>query len=160
MPRKTLLVAPHAAQNKAMRRLLADAGGDSFEIDWVPSLSDAVAYLKQEQGNIDAIIASLTLPDSLGISTFERLFAASAAAPILILIAGRDEGIARCALRHGAQDYLLEEEFNGDSLFKALTRMRERSIYERALGMNHVSAARAMPVRMMHWSQHDFLVRE
>src|SRR6185437_11738584 len=60
-----------------------------------------------ESGALAAVLLDLSLPDSEGIQTFDRIFRAAPHIPILILCAAADEGIAKTAVQRGAQDYLV-----------------------------------------------------
>src|SRR4029450_861191 len=76
---------------------------------------------------ITALLVHLLLPDSHGIDTFDRLFYAAPQIPILVLTASQEEDIARLAVRHGAQDYLLKTRLDDYLLPKAIRSMVERA---------------------------------
>ncbi len=78
-------------------------------------------------------MVDLFLPDSHGIETFERLFHAAPHIPILVLSAAQDEEVAKLAVQHGAQDYLLKNHLDGYLLSKALVTMIERAAITEAL---------------------------
>ena len=79
------------------------------------------------------MLVDLFLPDSHGIETFDRLFRAAPQIPILVLSAAQDEDIAKLAVQHGAQDYLLKDRLDGYLLPKALRSMIERAANAEAL---------------------------
>jgi diguanylate cyclase (GGDEF)-like protein/PAS domain S-box-containing protein len=134
MSRKVLLVLSDAAEAKAVRRSLADSRDGPFKIEWVSRCADASSRLGNQAGEeIAAVVVDLSLPDSDGIETFDQLLRASPHTPILVLSHLRDEDVARLAVQHGAQDYLLQERLDGYSLSKALSNMLERSAYAEAL---------------------------
>ena len=89
---------------------------------------------------IAAIVVGLCLPDSQGIETFDTLFRAAPDVPILVLSRLRDENVARLAVQHGAQGYLLEESLDGNSMPQALTSALERSANLEALFMERERA--------------------
>jgi len=74
----------------------------------------------------------LSLPDSHGIKTFDKLFSAAPDIPILILGNG-NEPLAKEAVAHGAQDYLLAGHVDSYSLPRALRNAIERKAVEDAL---------------------------
>ena len=80
-----------------------DAG--SFEVEWVRQLSQGLERLSKK--GIAAILLDLSLPDSEGIATFDKLFATSPDVPILILAGDGSEALAKEAVSRGAQDYLV-----------------------------------------------------
>ncbi len=78
-------------------------------------------------------MVDLFLPDCHGIETFDRIFHAAPQIPILILSAAQDEEVARLAVQHGAQDYLLKSHLDEYLLSKALDSMVERAAIAEAL---------------------------
>jgi len=129
-----LLVLADAAEAKAIRRLLITACDGPFKVEWLSSCADAIKRLGQPGGEeIAAVVIDLSLPDSQGIETFDTLMCASPHVPILILSHLRDENVAKLAVQHGAQDYLLQERLDGYLLSKALNNMLKRSLYAETL---------------------------
>jgi diguanylate cyclase (GGDEF)-like protein/PAS domain S-box-containing protein len=134
MSRKILLILADAAQAKVARRALVSTRRVHLEIEWVNRCRDAIERLESaEAGDIAAVVLDLVLPDCQGIETFDRVFRASPHIPILVLSRSCDEDIARLALRRGAQEYLLEERLDGDSLSTGLISMLERSVHTQTL---------------------------
>jgi len=132
--RNVLLVMADAAEAWAVRRSLIKARDDPFKVEWVNGCNDAIKRLVNQGGEeIAAVVVDLSLPDSQGIETFDTLLRASPHVPILVLSHLRDEDVAKLAVQHGAQDYLLQERLDGYSLSKALNNMLERSAYAEAL---------------------------
>ena len=82
------------------------------------------------EGNIDAILLDLGLPDSQGLNTFEKIHAAAQKVPILILTAFKDDALALEAVRRGAQDYLIKGKIDGSTLARAITYAIERKKLE------------------------------
>lgn len=88
------------------------------------SLSDAVSGL-----NIfipDIILLDLTLPDSTGIETFERINQLCPAIPIVILSGMEDTNLAVQAITMGAQDYLQKSDFDEKLLSRSIRYSIER----------------------------------
>jgi len=132
--RNVLLVMADAAEAWAVRRSLSKARDDPFKVEWVSACEDAIKRLSDTGGEeIAAVVVDLSFPDSQGIETFDTLSRASPHVPILVLSHLRDEDVAKLAMQHGAQDYLLQERLDGYSLSKALNNMLERSAYAEAL---------------------------
>ena len=82
---------------------------------------------------IAAVLVDLLLPDSDGVATFDRLFRAAPQIPFLVLSSSQDEAIAKLAVQHGAQDYLLKERLDFYLLPKMLGSMIERATIAEAL---------------------------
>jgi diguanylate cyclase (GGDEF)-like protein/PAS domain S-box-containing protein len=134
MSRNILLILADAAQATAVRHSLVNAREGPFKVEWVSSCSDAIKRLgSQGEEEIAAVVVDLFLPDSQGIETFDTLLRAAPCVPILVLSQLLDEDVARLAVNHGAQDYLLQERLDGYSLPKALSNMLERSAHAEAL---------------------------
>jgi diguanylate cyclase (GGDEF)-like protein/PAS domain S-box-containing protein len=74
-----------------------------------------------------AILVDLTLPDSRGIETFDRLFEVAPQIPIMILCTPQEEETAKLAVQCGAQDYLFKAHLDAYLLPKAVQSMIERA---------------------------------
>ncbi len=127
---KILLVENDPAAADKIRAALSAAGSGSFDVIWVRQLSEALARLTRK--GIGAILLELSLPDSQGMETFDKLFAAAPDIPILVLGNG-NEALAKEAVGRGAQDYLLAGHLDSYSLPRALRNAIERKVVEDAL---------------------------
>jgi len=123
-----LLIENDAADSQAIQDILV---GDPLDIQCAKSLSEALERLAGR--NIVAILLNLSLPDSEGIETFDQIYAAAPALPILILGNSAVESIAIHAVQRGAQDYLLKPHLNSHTLPRALHNMIERKLLKEAL---------------------------
>lgn len=112
---------------------VALAAGDagSFEVEWARQLSQGLERLSKK--GIAAILLDLSLPDSEGVATFDKLFATSPDVPILILAGDGSEVLAKEAVSRGAQDYLVAAHLDTYSLQRALRNAVERKGIEDAL---------------------------
>src|ERR1700736_633683 len=128
---KILLIQGDSADAKVVREALSQASDGTFEVEWVRSCSEGVQRLASEgklrTARIAAVLVDLFLPDSQGIETFDRLFSTAPQIPILILSGRQNEGVARLAMQHGAQDYLLKDRLDSYLLPKAVGSMVERA---------------------------------
>jgi DNA-binding response OmpR family regulator len=130
LPPKILLIENDPAAAKEIRAALAASGSGSFDVEWVRRLSEGLARLSKK--GIDAVLLELSLPDSRGIVTFDKLFSAAPDVPILILGGNVNEALAKEAVGHGAQDCLLPGHLDY-SLPRALRNAIERKAVEDAL---------------------------
>src|SRR6266849_4555353 len=130
LPPKILLIENDPAGAVRIRAALVETSGGTFDVEWVRQLSEGLARLSK--GGIDAVLLELSLPDSHGIKTFDKLFSAAPDIPILILGNG-NEPLAKEAVAHGAQDYLLAGHVDSYSLPRALRNAIERKAVEDAL---------------------------
>jgi diguanylate cyclase (GGDEF)-like protein/PAS domain S-box-containing protein len=128
---KILLIENNRAAADKIRETLATAGAGSFAVEWVRGVSESLESLRK--GGIAAVLLALSLADSQGIETFDRVFAAAPNVPILILAGDSNQVLAKQAVGRGAQDYLLPEHLDSYSLPRALRNAIERKAVEDAL---------------------------
>jgi diguanylate cyclase (GGDEF)-like protein/PAS domain S-box-containing protein len=128
---KILLIENDPVAANEIRAALAAPGTGSFDVEWVRQLSEGLERLSKK--GIAAVLLALSLPDSQGIETFDKLFAAAPDVPILILGGDVPETLAKEAVGRGAQDYLLPGHLDGYSLPRALRNAIERKTVEDAL---------------------------
>jgi len=128
---KILLIQDNPDAAKNICGALSSASGGPFEVEWVRNLSEGLKRLIKE--GIDAILLELSLPDSSGLETFDKLQAAAADIPILILGGNDDEARAKEGVARGAQDYLVPGHLDAYSLTRAVRNAIERKAVEDAL---------------------------
>src|SRR2546430_8163246 len=128
---KLLLIEGDSAEAKLILEALVDPRASSFDVDWVRLLSDGLKLLGE--GKTGLVLLDLCLPDSEGIATFEKLFAAAPHIPILVLSRLNDESTANESLKRGAYDYLLKDHLDRYTLTPALRHVIERKGVEDVL---------------------------
>lgn len=140
MIRNVLLIQDDPADAEAIRAALLSSGDGPFQVVWVRRCSEALEQLRPEGQQVQpmgprmaAILVDLLLPDSRGLETVDQLLRAAPQIPILVLCTARDEDVAKLAVQHGAQDYLLKTRVDSYLLHKALGSMIERSAIAEAL---------------------------
>jgi diguanylate cyclase (GGDEF)-like protein/PAS domain S-box-containing protein len=102
-----------------------------FQGEWVRTLAEGIERSKNKE--IWAIFLNLSLPDSQGLETYDKLALAVPGVPTLVLAGAKDVGVALDALRHGAKDYLLDNHLDRDSFVRAMRNMAERKTAEEML---------------------------
>jgi diguanylate cyclase (GGDEF)-like protein/PAS domain S-box-containing protein len=140
MTSRILLIQKDDAGANAIQAALAASRDALFRVEWVQEcsegverLSEYVSHLKAGTRDLDAILLDLFLPDSQGVETFDQVYALAPYVPILVLTAPQDEAIAKMAVQHGAQDYLLKDRWDAYLLPKVLRSMIERAANTEAL---------------------------
>jgi diguanylate cyclase (GGDEF)-like protein/PAS domain S-box-containing protein len=103
---------------------LLNAIDGPYKGEWVTTFSEGIERLKKRE--IWAVFVNLSLPDSQGLETLDKLLLAVPSVPTLILAGTKDVSVALEALRHGAKDYLLEDHLDRDSFVRAIRNMAER----------------------------------
>ena len=129
--RNLLLIDNNPAHAEVFREALLTAKEGPFEGEFVTTLSQGVERLREK--GIWAIFANLSLPDSQGLDTFDKLLQAAPGVPILVMGGAEDEDLATEALRRGAKDYLLEGHIDTYSFGRAIRNMAERKTAEEVL---------------------------
>ncbi len=96
-----------------------------FEVEVVPTLHEGVKLLATG-GEYHLLVVDLSLPDSDGLETFERVTFAAPKLPVVILSGLDDREMAMKAVQFGAQDYLVKGDFQSYNLEKSLSFAIER----------------------------------
>jgi diguanylate cyclase (GGDEF)-like protein/PAS domain S-box-containing protein len=121
-----LLIDDDRCHAKAFEEALIDTGCRPSNLEWVRTLSSGLERLAHE--GVWAIFLKLFLPDSRGLDTLDRLLSVTSTAPIVVLGGVVDEDICKAAMRHGAQDYLLEGHLDSYAFARAIRNIIEREI--------------------------------
>ncbi|NDQ55472.1 MAG: EAL domain-containing protein [Acidipila sp.] len=130
-PRILLLIDNDCAHAAVFQEALLHATDGPFEGEWVRTLAEGMGRLNSKE--IWAIFFNLSLPDSHGLETLDKLTVAAPSVPTLMLGDVGDESIALEALRRGAKDYILENHIDRYALVRAIRNMAERKTAEEAL---------------------------
>jgi PAS domain S-box-containing protein len=141
-PLRVLLIEDNPGDARLMRELLSEAGA-SFELEWVADLGSGLERLADPQ-TVDAVLLDLSLPDSQGFATFERVNEAAPEVAIIMLTGLADEELAIEAVRAGAQDYLTKDEASGQLLSRAVRYAVERRRADEALRLSEQKLRLAM----------------
>ncbi len=112
---------PYHARALGEALIVTDHNPSTFE--WIKTLSSGLERLNQKA--VWAIFLNLSLPDSRGVDTFDRLHLLTTA-PIVVLGGVDDEDVCKTAMRHGAQDFLLDGHADSYSFARAVRNIIER----------------------------------
>ncbi|MBE0645796.1 MAG: PAS domain S-box protein [Bacteroidetes bacterium] len=115
---QVLLLEDHEGEARLNQRLLERSYTTEFHFESFRTLHEALASL--EGGNYDVALLDLNLPDSKGIDTFLALQTAAPELPVVIVSAVADDRLARAAIRHGAQDYLVKGSITSETLTRVV----------------------------------------
>ncbi len=126
-----LLIDNNLIHAQFFREALLAADDGPFEGEIATTLSQGLERLHKK--GIWAIFANLSLPDSQGLDTLDRLLQAAPGVPTLVLCCAEKSGIAMEAMSRGAKDYLLEGRIDTDSFARAMRNMAERRSAEEVL---------------------------
>jgi serine phosphatase RsbU (regulator of sigma subunit) len=121
---RALLIEDNPDDARLIGLMLREADGDSFELRHVERLEDGLQELGN--GGVDVVLSDLSVPDSHGLETFQRLHARAPHVPIIVLSGLNDASLALSAVHQGAQDYLIKGEVNGQLLARSMRYAIER----------------------------------
>ncbi len=123
---KILLIEDNPGDARLVELLLGESDLLNCKIKNVTTLSDGIKAL-EEDGEYAAILLDLTLPDSRGFETLERLLEKSPDNNVIVLTGLSDKSLGINAVKAGAQDFLIKGAFDSDLLAKSLRYSIERN---------------------------------
>ncbi len=106
-------------------------GSIAFKVHCADKLQAGLEILATEE--IALVLCDLTLEDSSGRETFDRVRTAAPGVPVIVLSGLDDESLAVETVRLGAQDYLVKGQFDTQSLARAVRYGLERNALESQL---------------------------
>src|SRR5438445_10331539 len=136
-----LLVEDSAVDAALVKGLLRHRGNQQFAVSEVTTLAEALHCLNQTE--IDVVVLDLTLPDSTGLQTLQRVVARSTRVPIVVLT-GADEAVGIEAMRVGAQDYIPKGQLQGPLLARSVRYAMERHRASQTLRESQESLSRVI----------------
>lgn len=102
-----LLIEDNFADAGFIKSLLDQSLRVPYRVTHVDTLSEAMTCLNRSEYQI--VLLDLSLPDSIGIASVEKLASFVTCPPILVLTGHEDFDLSVQSLRHGADDYLLKK---------------------------------------------------
>jgi len=123
-PTCVLIVEDNKTHVHLIRQHLKKAASDSIALEHVDSLEAALKRL--EEGDVDALLLDLSLPDSDIEETLPRVVGAHADLPVIVLTSLDDLDFATSAVAHGAQDFLVKSDLSGPLLRRSISYAIER----------------------------------
>jgi len=125
---KVLLIEDNPGDSRLIREMIAEEPGAPFELECVECLAQGLERLAA--GDIALVLLDLSLPDSLGLETFAKVYAHSPAAPVIVLTGNDDNNLALAAVKRGAQDYLVKGRLERELLLRSMQYAIERKRYQ------------------------------
>jgi signal transduction histidine kinase len=130
-PKKVLLIEDNPADARLVSILLLDTDLISCKITHAETLTEAINIIETGE-RFDAVLCDLTLPDSRGFETLERLLARCPDQNVIVQTGLADKNLGLQAVRAGAQDFLVKGAYDGDLLGKTLRyAIERRTVLER-----------------------------
>jgi signal transduction histidine kinase len=119
-----LLIEDNPGDARLIKEYLSEVKNITFNFQLSERLAEGIEIVESE--NIDLVLLDLKLPDSEGLDTFRRIFAAAPHVPIIVLSGLNDETTAIKAVQMGAQDYLVKDKVESDLLIRSIRYAIER----------------------------------
>ncbi len=123
-PVTILLIEDNADDVLILERGLSKEAKGKYILQSVDSLAKGLDFLSSS--GADIVLLDLGLPDTYGLSSFERLRGYAPAVPIIVLTGNDDDNIAILSVQKGAQDYLVKGKTDGVLLWRAIRYAIER----------------------------------
>jgi two-component system cell cycle response regulator len=124
-PIKVLLVKHDPDdESNGIRDELYGSSEFGLDVEHVEELSAGLERLSH--GGVDIVLLDLVLPDSQGMTTFERTHAFAPHVPIIVLTNHDDTELALATVQGGAQDYLIRGEVKGSEIVRSVRYAIER----------------------------------
>jgi diguanylate cyclase (GGDEF)-like protein len=123
-----LLIEDNPGDARLIREMIAEEADAPFQIQHVLRLAHGLERLAA--GGVALVLLDLSLPDSLGLDTFARVYAHSPAVPIVVLTGHDDHNVALAAVKSGAQDYLVKARLDRELLVRSMHYAIERKRYQ------------------------------
>lgn len=129
-PIKVLLVEDNLAHARAIGEGLCANLHDRFDLMCAERLGTGLEILAR--GGIDLILLDLNLPDSQGLSTFERFHRAAPQTAIVIMTGVDDPTLGQHAVAAGARDVLVKGQIEPSLLARVIQHIVEKQRLEAA----------------------------
>ncbi|MGA9141915.1 MAG: hybrid sensor histidine kinase/response regulator [Methanocella sp.] len=155
---KALLVEDNPGDARLIKEMLAESKRSTFILTWVDRLSKGIDFIKNNA--VDIVLLDLTLPDSSGRETFEKIVRQVPQMPVIILTGMDDEQLAISLLRSGLQDYIVKDTVNTDMLARSIRYAIERKRLEDALRIAHDEMEMRVIQRTMELSEANKALRD
>lgn len=122
-PLQVLLVEDDSDDYRLLMKRLRDQE-IGVHVDWAENLTEASTKVRQK--TYDIVLTDLSLPESNGLATVDKLRSLVGELPVIVLTSLDDECMAQDLLECGAQDYLVKGEINGRATVRAIVHAIQR----------------------------------
>jgi diguanylate cyclase (GGDEF)-like protein len=123
-----LLIEDNPGDARLIREMIAEDPDAPFELHYADRLANGLAFLASRPAGL--VLLDLSLPDSLGLETFARVYEQSPHVPIIVLTGNDDATVALKAVQGGAQDYLVKGKLDRELLVRSMQYSIERKRYQ------------------------------
>ena len=128
---RILYIEDNPGDARLIKEMLSDADSGTTELECETMLASGLEHLASER--FDLLLLDLTLPDSQGLETLQKVQAFEQKVPVVVLTGMEDDETAQKSLESGAQDYLVKGKITADSLERSIRYAMGRRSAEEAL---------------------------
>jgi two-component system, cell cycle sensor histidine kinase and response regulator CckA len=133
---RILQVEDNPGDARLVREMLKEVDLLDYSIEHVMDLT--AGRERVVRGDVDVVLLDLGLPDSQGVITLEKLISDLKRIPAVIVMTGHnDKDSGMQSVQQGAQDYLVKDHVDGDSLSRSIHYALERNDAKEALQRSH-----------------------
>ncbi|MEO0043311.1 MAG: Autoinducer 2 sensor kinase/phosphatase LuxQ, partial [Bacteroidota bacterium] len=115
---KVLLIEDNPGDARLVEIMLEESDLLNCKVTNKQTLADGILAL--QQGDFDVVLLDLTLPDTRGFETLQKLIQKCPDANVIVMTGLADKQIGLNAVKAGAQDFLLKGGYDPDQLAKTL----------------------------------------
>lgn len=130
---RVLLVEESAFATQHTKKMLAEAASSEFSVELECADQMSVGLERLSKGGIDMVLLDLTLQDTDGLETFQKVHSFTSEIPIVVMSGLDDEKLAIEAVQQGAQDYLVKGRVDGNLLKRSILYAMERQKAEKRI---------------------------
>jgi len=123
-----LLIEDNPGDARLIEEMIREDPQAPFQLRCAERLSIGLEHLAN--GETGLVLLDLSLPDSMGLETFSRVYAHSPTVPIIVLTGNDDQNVALSAVKGGAQDYLVKGRLDRELLLRSMHYSIERKRYQ------------------------------
>ena len=124
---KILLIEDNPGDARLVELLLMESDLENCEITHCTTLKEGLDELERKD-SFAAVLLDLSLPDSRGFTTLEKLIERFPDNNVIVMTGLSDKEVGVNAVKVGAQDFLVKGAFDAESLAKSLRYSIERSV--------------------------------
>lgn len=124
---KILCVEDNPGDARIIKELFDDNLYNMYEISFATSIESVLNVIKDVE--YEAILLDLSLPDSSGLDTLERMKTLTPETPIIVLTGLLDEKLCEEIIQNGAQDYFTKGKITADLLTRSIRYARDRYVF-------------------------------
>lgn len=128
---KILLIEDNPGDARLIEEFLSETEAAGLELEWVERLSEGIERISKN--DIEIVLLDLSLPDSTGFETFEKLHEKAPGVAIIVFTGLDDKEMGVRAVQAGAQDYLVKGKVDPHLLVRSIQYAIERQRMMREL---------------------------